>query len=122
MNILVDENIPRRSVSSLIALGHDVRDLRGTPDEGADDQRVWALAQESARLLITTDKGFALRRTQHHSGILIILLRQPSCERIHARIITAITSVMPDDWRDLLVVMRDTAVSRWRLNKRDSET
>lgn len=40
MKILVDENIPRRSVSSLIAMGHDVHDLRGTPDEGADDQRV----------------------------------------------------------------------------------
>ncbi|MBI3117287.1 MAG: DUF5615 family PIN-like protein, partial [Candidatus Hydrogenedentes bacterium] len=37
MKILVDENVPRRSVRALRALGHDVKDIRGTEDEGLDD-------------------------------------------------------------------------------------
>jgi hypothetical protein len=33
MKILVDENIPLVSVSKLRRLGHDVSDIRGTPDK-----------------------------------------------------------------------------------------
>jgi len=35
MRILVDENIPRITVSALRELGHDVKDLRGTAAQGA---------------------------------------------------------------------------------------
>jgi predicted nuclease of predicted toxin-antitoxin system len=31
MKILVDENIPRMTVDRLRELGHEVRDVRGTP-------------------------------------------------------------------------------------------
>jgi hypothetical protein len=40
MKILVDENIPGVTVAALRGAGHDVLDIRGTPDEGAlDDWR-----------------------------------------------------------------------------------
>ena len=41
MNILVDENIPKVTVETLRSEGHLVSDLRGTPDQGAEDQEVW---------------------------------------------------------------------------------
>jgi predicted nuclease of predicted toxin-antitoxin system len=62
MKILVDENMPKLTVADLIALGHDVRDLRGTKLEGVDDATLWQLAQQENRLLVSTDKGFAHHR------------------------------------------------------------
>ena len=69
MRIFVDENIPLMTVAALRALGHDVRDIRGTPDEGLRDGALWEVAQREERLLITTDKGFAhYRMGPHHAS------------------------------------------------------
>ena len=51
MRILVDKNIPNITVQGLRGIGHDVRDIRGTPDQGMDDDRLWELAQKEQRLL-----------------------------------------------------------------------
>ncbi len=57
MRILVDENIPRMTVGRLSELGHDVKDIRGTDEEGLADAGLWDVAMRESRLLITTDKG-----------------------------------------------------------------
>lgn len=62
MKILVDENIPLRTVEELRQAGHDVMDIRGTARQGMDDDLLWDLAGKDRRLLITTDKGFAQHR------------------------------------------------------------
>ncbi len=54
----MDENIPARTVLSLRAMGHEVSDVRGTPDEAANDDDLWRLVQQERALLVTTDKGF----------------------------------------------------------------
>jgi predicted nuclease of predicted toxin-antitoxin system len=53
MKILVDENIPSITVQELRRLGHDVLDVRGTPQQGIEDVELWRLAQFQERLLIT---------------------------------------------------------------------
>ena len=40
MKIFVDENIPSRTVEELRRLGHDVLDIRGTSDQGIDDDKL----------------------------------------------------------------------------------
>jgi hypothetical protein len=45
------------TVQALRLLSHDVRDIRGTQDEGMQDDALWAMAQREERLLITTAKG-----------------------------------------------------------------
>ena len=72
MRILVDENIPRMTVERLRELGHDVRDIRGTPDQGLEDPDLWTTAQTDRRVLITTDRGFTEFRAVSHCGILTI--------------------------------------------------
>jgi len=68
MKILVDEHIPLMTVRTLRLMGHDVRDIRGTTDEGMQDDVLWAMAQQEERLLVTTDKGFTqYRRARHHA-------------------------------------------------------
>lgn len=83
MRVLVDENIPRITVNGIHALGHDVKDVRGTSDQGITDSELWELALAESRALITTDKGFAEYRSVPHHGILIVRLRQPNRQKIH---------------------------------------
>ena len=59
MRILVDENIPNITVAALQVDGHEVLDIRGTPQQGMFDEALWPLAQDEGRMLITTDKGFS---------------------------------------------------------------
>lgn len=119
MKILVDENIPLRTVEALRALGHDVLDIRGTADEGMKDEPLWELIQREGRLLITTDKGFTQYRDYAHHGILIVRLRQPNREKIHDRVMRAIARFSDEQWPGLLVVMRDAVQSVSRAKEAD---
>ena len=56
MRLFVDENIPTRTVEELRALGHDVLDIRGTPDQGTDDEVLWSRMLQERRILVTSDK------------------------------------------------------------------
>lgn len=119
MKIFVDENVPLMTVQELREDGHDVFDIRGTPDEGMEDKTLWEMTQREKRLFITTDKGFAQYRNEKHHGILIIRLRQPNRKKIHQRVMHAIKQFKEKDWTGLLVVMRDAVQSSWRFEDRD---
>ena len=114
MRILVDENIPRMTVTALAEMGHAVRDLRGTADKGMSDQDLWQIAQREQRLLITTDKGFSAHRNAQHAGVLIVRLKQPNRQRIHDRVLQALSRFQEGQWPRMIVIMRDRTVSRWR--------
>ncbi|OQX74189.1 MAG: hypothetical protein B6D64_13130 [Bacteroidetes bacterium 4484_276] len=111
MKIFVDENIPKISVNVLKDAGHDVQDIRGTNQEGMDDEDLWDIVQQEGRMLITTDKGFMKYRNQKHMGILIVRLKQPNRFKIHERTMKAITQFTKDEWKNLVVVMRDSIQS-----------
>ena len=121
MKILVDENIPMICVEHLRKEGHDVADIRGTVEEGLPDEALWKKAQHEERLRITTDKGFARHRHDRHSGILIVSLRQPNRQRITGRALEAMQRFSPREWAGLLIVMRDTVMSTWRVSARSDE-
>jgi predicted nuclease of predicted toxin-antitoxin system len=114
MIILVDENIPKFTVDTLRSNGHLVSDLRGTPDQGAEDPDVWNMALREKALLITTDKGFTNHRSEPQFSILVIRLRQPNLAKIHARIMLAMSRHKTADWPNLTLVMRDTVQSEFR--------
>jgi len=111
MRILVDENVPNITVHELQALGHNVLDIRGTERQGMFDDELWPFAQTEQRTLVTTDKGFSAHRDEQHYGLLIVRLRQPNEQRIHARIMAAFRQFTEREWPGLLVVMRDTVQS-----------
>ncbi len=114
MNIVVDENIPKLTVLALRSLGHSITDLRGTPDQGSEDGRVWDLVLRENALLITTDKGFVSHRREPHFGVLIIQLRRPNLAKIHARVMLAMNRSEPNGWLNLTIVMRDHVQSAYR--------
>ena len=78
------------------------------------DDKLWPFAQSEQRMLVTTDKGFSEHRDDRHHGILIVRLRQPNEQRIHARIMAAFRQFAGHEWPGLLVVMRDTVQSMHR--------
>lgn len=113
MKVLVDENIPLTSILELRRMGHEVLDIRGTPDEGVSDELLLKRACEEGRLLITTDRDFASFRDREHYGILIITLRKPNRQKINKRVVEAVEQFSVDQWPGLLVVMRDRTMSTW---------
>jgi predicted nuclease of predicted toxin-antitoxin system len=114
MKILVDENIPRMTVNRLRELGHEVKDIRGTANQGLGDSGLWSIAVGEGRLLVTTDKGFTEHRRAAHHGILIVRLRQPNRLRIHESVMRAMEQFKEGEWPNLLVVMRDATMSTSR--------
>ena len=114
MKIFVDENIPNVTVLELQTMGHDVLDIRGTPQQGMLDDELWVLAQSEQRLLVTTDKGFTAHREEDHWGILVVRLHQPNEQRIHAGVMAALRQFPESEWPGLLVVMRDSVQSVYR--------
>jgi predicted nuclease of predicted toxin-antitoxin system len=95
MKVFMDENIPSRTVEELRGLGHDVLDIRGTADQGMEDDVLWARLMKERRVMITTDKGFAQHRHEAYHGILM----------------RAVKEFRESEWPGLLVVMRDTVQS-----------
>lgn len=114
MNILADENIPRMTVEALRAVGHDVKDIRGTLEQGLPDTDVWQIASKERRLLVTTDKGFTEYRMSSHNGILVVRLRQPNRHKIHFAVMQALGRFRDEEWLNLLVVVRDATMSTSR--------
>ena len=102
------------TVDSLRVLGHDVKDIRGTSDQGLGDSDLWALTLAETRTLITTDKGFTQYRSVPHHGILIVRLRQPNRQRIHQAVMDVIARFPDAEWPNLLVVVRDSTMSTSR--------
>jgi predicted nuclease of predicted toxin-antitoxin system len=115
--IFVDEHIPLMTVQALRMMGHDVCDIRGTPDQGMQDDALWQMAQWEGRLLITTDKGFPQYHAVPYHRVFIIRLRRPNRHKIHQRIMQALRQFSDAEWSDLLVVMRDVAQSTWRVRE-----
>ncbi len=76
-----------------------------------EEDVLWTRMLQERRLLITTDKGFAQRRSEAHHGILIVRLRQPNEVKIHERVMRAIQQFSESEWPGLLVVMRDAVQS-----------
>ncbi len=118
MNIFVDENIPAMTVRELQEASHDVIDIRGTDNAGLIDEDVWIMAQKQQRLLITTDKGFALKRHERHYGILIVKLKQPNRLKIHRKVIKAIKRFKAEEWLGMTVIMQDIFCSIWKGKKK----
>ena len=109
----MDENIPRITVDALLMQGHDVLDMRGTSDEGIDDNQLWLIAQQTKRLLITTDKGFTRFRNIPHFGLVIVRLRKPNRMKIHEKVMQAFNQTHEENWQGKMMVMQDAIQSVW---------
>ena len=90
MKLLLDESFPKAAHALLTERGHEVMDLRGSPDEGAEDSSMFDMALRSEAALLTTDKDF-YHTIPHlfpsHHGAVVIAVRQPNRKSILARLV-----------------------------------
>lgn len=89
MRFFFDENFPKAAAVLITARGHECIDIRGTNQEGADDDTIFHLAQEQGAVLLTTDRDFfhtiPLLVRDHH-GVVVVALRQPNRQGILKRL------------------------------------
>ncbi|HUO26562.1 MAG TPA: DUF5615 family PIN-like protein [Candidatus Aquilonibacter sp.] len=74
MRFKLDENLPYELAADLVRLGHDADTVFGEDLIGAEDARIGAAARNSARILMTLDKGIAslLRYpANEHAGLVL---------------------------------------------------
>jgi predicted nuclease of predicted toxin-antitoxin system len=82
--------------------GHEVFDIRGTPDEGMDDAEIFELALENEAAFLTTDGDFFYTVPHHypeHNGVVVITLPSPT-ERAFCKSLNGFwTTFQPRHWR-----------------------
>ena len=89
MKVKLDENLPESLLPTLVALGHDVDNVRIEGLSGQADADVWQAAQTAERFLITQDLDFSdIRKFSPgtHSGLMVVRLRVPGRLALAARL------------------------------------
>lgn len=61
MRILLDENMPRKLLSALVAEGHEVDSVQSLQLQGIDNGALYQLAVSNYDLCFTRDAEFSLR-------------------------------------------------------------
>ncbi|MBI4700184.1 MAG: DUF5615 family PIN-like protein [Deltaproteobacteria bacterium] len=92
MRIKVDEDLPAAVARAFVEAGHDALSVADEGLAGADDARLWKVAQSERRLLVTADKGFAdirLHPPGTHAGIVLLRAEQES-RRAYIRLAQAL--------------------------------
>lgn len=110
MRFLLDENFPKTAKSLLEAAGHEVIDLRDTPDQGCEDAEIFRLAQRLEAILLTTDRDFfhtIPHLFTHHAGVLVIALRQPNKHNILKKLTWALSWFGDENFANRVIQLRD---------------
>jgi predicted nuclease of predicted toxin-antitoxin system len=112
MKFFLDENFPKTATVSLGNMGHQVFDLRGTAEEGAADDRIFAAAQNLGAVFLTTDRDFFhtiphLHET--HCGIIVIALKKPNRAAIMEKLFWILNRLKPEDFTNRAIQLRDRA-------------
>ena len=99
MNILLDENLPRKLVAALREEGHDAESVHTLRMQGLDNGRLYEFAQARFDICFTRDSGFAnnVRQGQKPARLklLRVTLQQKPQEEFVSNFISAFRS---SDW------------------------
>ncbi|MDT8392023.1 MAG: DUF5615 family PIN-like protein [Lentisphaeria bacterium] len=107
----MDENFPRSAADMLVAMGHEVLDVRGSEKEGVDDSALFGFAQKNTAVLLTTDRDFFHTvpwQSPINHGVVVIALRQPNRERILKRLRWFLQHFGTESLVDRVFLLRDT--------------
>ena len=109
MNVLLDENFPVSAAAAITEAGHTAIAFAEICDFGDDDEAVFAAAQASDAVILTSDRDFyhtmPLRHPQH-AGIVVVALHQPNRQAILSRLEWFFTTVHPP-YTNKVFIIRD---------------
>ncbi|MHC4874617.1 MAG: DUF5615 family PIN-like protein [Planctomycetota bacterium] len=112
MNFLLDENFPKSAGVLLEEKGHKVFDYRGTSEEGADDFRLFEIAQNNEAVILTTDRDFYHTVPilyKHHFGVIVVALKQPNRKAITDRLEWLLDQIEIFPLNDKVIQLRDNS-------------
>ena len=78
LKFMIDANMPRLVMRNLNDLGYDTVDIRDIEKPGIDDDRIFELAQQEGRIILTRDQDFGniiLYPLETHKGIIVLKTR-----------------------------------------------
>ena len=117
LKFLVDEDLPRSTVKSLIEAGYAAVDVRDCGLRGKTDEEIFKYAQEVDAIVLTGDRGFgSIIRFPPGSYLGIVVANFPnemSTSELNTRIAMALSSLSVDDLLGNLVII-DTKKIRIR--------
>ncbi|GJQ57764.1 MAG: hypothetical protein D8M57_00800 [Candidatus Scalindua sp. AMX11] len=111
MRFFLDENFPKTVAKLLIENGHDVFDIRGTSNEGADDGDIFQIAQKEKAIFLTTDKDYfhtIPHLFESHCGVIVITLRKPNRKNISDKLMWALNHVDLLNFTGKIILLRDS--------------
>lgn len=111
MKFLTDENLPRSTVQMLRELGHEVKDVREAKLSGFSDRKLFEIAKNESRILVTLDKDFGnilYFPPKEHSGIIVLRLRQPTQKHITSILRNFIQQMDEDELKQSLRIVEDS--------------
>ncbi len=110
MIFFLDENFPKAGGELLASRGYTVLDIRGSENEGADDDSVFKMAQEQSAIFLTTDKDFfhtiPYKYSSHH-GVIVFNLRQPNRFNIVDKLKWVLENIDISDFRNKVLLLHD---------------
>ncbi len=110
MRFFLDENFPKAATTLLQNMGHEVLDVRGSEREGLPDAEIFAVAQCSRAIFLTTDRDFfhtIPHLHQKHAGIIVIALKQPNRHAILQKLSWILNRLKPPDFENRSIQLRD---------------
>jgi predicted nuclease of predicted toxin-antitoxin system len=113
MKLKLDENLPETLLSELLALGHDVDNVRNEGLAGRQDPDVWQAAQKAGRVFITQDLDFSDIRQfapGTHHGLVMVRLRVPGRNALTRRVREAFATQPVATWARAFVLVTDLKI------------
>lgn len=89
MKFLLDENFPASAATLIESTGNEAVRFTDVCSFGDADETVFAVAQRENATILTSDRDFYHTIPflhEHHAGIVVIALRQPSRSLIQERL------------------------------------
>jgi len=108
LRLLIDANMPRLITRSLTALGYDVVDIRDVEVPGVADERIFEIAQQEGRVIITRDQDFGnvlLYPPGFHSGIIVLKTQALSSESIKDLLVRFLAEIKEDEVSGSLIIL-----------------
>ena len=105
---MIDEDVPRSTVSVLCEAGYDAIDVRDIGLRGKQDHIIFKYAQREARVLISCDLGFAstleFPPAEHHGMIVIRIPDSVSIPVFNQEVLSAITKISDQLFHHLAII------------------
>lgn len=109
MKILLDENFPKSAVETIADAGYEPVVFDSVLPYGADDEEVFAAAQNLGAILLTSDRDFyhtVPLLHPCHCGIIVVALRQPNRAAIQQRL-SWLLETFQESFENKVFILRD---------------